>query len=117
VESDEQTYREMVAAQTDQQIDHWAADLFMDFAKRRGVGTAIAAFQRAAGLDERGFQRVFLVGGGPDHVVGIDTAGDLAAPIFELPKAVTGLRLTDPDARAKLVDFLVGGREVMAYTP
>jgi hypothetical protein len=117
VESDEQTYREMVAAQTDQQIDHWAADLFMDFAKRRGVGTAIAAFQRAAGLDERGFQRVFLVGGGPDHVVGIDTAGDLAAPIFELPKAVIGLRRTDPDARAKLVDFLVGGREVMAYTP
>jgi hypothetical protein len=117
VESDEQTYREMVAAQTDQQIDHWAADLFVDFAKRRGVGTAIASFQRAAGLDERGFQRVFLVGGGPDHVVGIDTAGDLAAPIFELPKAVTGLRRTDPDARAKLVDFLVGGREVMAYTP
>ena len=112
-----QSYREMVAAQGDEQIDTWAADLFMDFAKRRGVGTAIAAFSRAAGLDARGFQRVFLVGGGPDHVVGIDTAGDLAAPIFELPKAVAGLRRTDPDARSKLVDFLVDHREVMSYTP
>jgi hypothetical protein len=107
----------MVAAQRDEQIDTWAADLFMDFAKRRGVGRAIAAFSRAAGLDARGFQRAFLVGGGPDHVVGIDTAGALAAPIFELPKAVAGLRRTDPDARAKLVDFLVDHREVMSYTP
>jgi hypothetical protein len=115
--TDEQPYREMVTDQTDAQIDHWAADLFIDFAKRRGVGTAIAAFQAAAGLDERGFQRVFLVGGGPDHVVGIDTAGALAAPIFELPKAVAGLRRTDPAARAKLVDFLVDHREVMSYTP
>jgi hypothetical protein len=112
-----QPYREMVAVQSDEQIDSWAADLFMDFAKRRGVGTAIAAFSRAAGLDARGFQRAFLVGGGPDHVIGIDTAGALAAPIFELPKAVAGLRRTDPDARAKLVDFLVDHREVMSYTP
>jgi hypothetical protein len=110
-------YRKMVVAQTDEQIDTWAADLFMDFAKRRGVGTAIAAFSRAARLDRRGFQRVFLIGGGPDHVVGIDTAGELAAPIFELPKAVAGLRRTDPDARAKLIDFLVDHREVMSYTP
>jgi hypothetical protein len=110
-------YREMVAAQSDEQIDTWAADLIMDFAKRRGLGTAIAAFNRAAGLDARGFQRVFLVGGGPDHVIGIDTAGELAAPIFELPRAVAGLRRTDPDARAKLVDFLVDHREVMSYTP
>ena len=27
------TYREMVARQTDEQIDTWAADLFIDFAK------------------------------------------------------------------------------------
>jgi hypothetical protein len=107
----------MVEAQADDQIDTWAADLFVDFAKRLGVGTAIAAFQRAADLDERGFQRAFLVGGGPDHVVGIDTAGQLAAPIFELPRAIRGLRATDPEARAKLVDFLVDHREVMSYTP
>jgi len=116
-EIEEKDYREMVVAQTDAQVDTWAADLFMDFAKRMGVGTAIEAFCRAAGLDARGFQRVFLVGGGPDHVVGIDTAGSLAAPIFELPKAIAGLRRIAPDARDKLVDFLVEQREVMAYTP
>jgi hypothetical protein len=109
-------YRAMVSAQSDQQIDTWAADLFMDFAKRKGVGTAIAAFCDVTGLDARGFQRAFLVGGGPDHVVGIDTAGELAAPIFELPKAIQGLRRLDPDARSRLIDFLVGQREVMSYT-
>lgn len=114
-EVEEQPYREMVEAQDDRQIDRWAADLFIDFAKRMGVGTAIDAFSRAAALDARGFQRALLVGGGPDHVVGIDTAGSLAAPIFELPKAIAGLRKIDPDARAKLVDFLVANREVMSY--
>lgn len=116
-ESEERAYREMVSQQSDEQIDVWSGDLFIDFAKRRGVGTAIAAFCGAAGIDEKGFQRAFLVGGGPDHVVGIDTAGALAAPIFELPKAVAGLRRIDPAARDKLVDFLVGQREVMSYTP
>ena len=114
---DEKGYRDMVEEQPDEQIDYWAADLFVDFAKRRGVGTAIAAFCRAARLDERGFQRVFLVGGGPDHVVGIDTGGALAAPIFELPKAIDGLRKIDPQARERLIDFLVDHREVMSYTP
>ena len=116
-EIEEKGYREMVVAQDDGQVDTWAADLFIDFAKRIGVGTAIEAFCRATGLDARGFQRAFLVGGGPDHVVGIDTAGSLAAPIFELPKAIAGVRRIDPDARAKLIDFLVEQREVMSYTP
>ncbi len=114
---DERPYREMVSGQSDEQVDRWAADLFVDFAKRRGVGTAIAAFCRVADLDERGFQRTFLVGGGPDHVIGIDTAGQLSAPIFELPRAVEGLRLTDKRARQKLIKFLVSQREVMSYTP
>jgi len=113
---DEKGYREMVSAQDDAQIDTWASDLFIDFAKRRGVGQAIAAFCVATELDQRAFQRAFLVGGGPDHVVGIDTAGSLAAPIFELPKAIAGVRRTDPAAREKLVDFLVEHREVMSYT-
>ncbi|MGZ6372688.1 MAG: hypothetical protein ACXWL8_04760 [Candidatus Limnocylindria bacterium] len=115
--AEERTYRSMVEAQTDQQIDTWAADLFIDFAKRMGVGTAIAAFCAVADLDAKGFQRAFLVGGGPDHVVGIDTAGALAAPIFELSRAIAGLRRTDPDARGKLIAFLVGERAVMSYTP
>jgi len=114
-EIEETGYRDMVAAQDDAQIDTWAADLFIDFAKRIGVGTAIEAFCRATGLDARGFQRAFLVGGGPDHVIGIDTAGALAAPIFELPKAIAGLRRIDSEARAKLITFLVEHREVMSY--
>jgi hypothetical protein len=116
-EVDEAPYREMLEAQDDAQLDTWAADLIVDFAKRLGVGNAIAAFSRAAGVDARGFQRAFLVGGGPDHVVGIDTAGALAAPIFELPKVIRGLRRIDPDARRKLIRFLAEHHEVMSYTP
>ena len=115
-EVDERSYREMVSAQNASQVDTWAADLFIDYAKRLGVGNAIASFCEVSGLDARGFQRAFLVGGGPDHVVGIDTAGSLAAPIFELPKAIAGLRRTDPSAQDKLVNFLVVNREVMSYT-
>ena len=48
-------------------------------------------------------------------MVGLDTAGSLAAPIFELPKAIRGLRRPDPEARRNLVDFLVDHREVMTY--
>lgn len=114
-EVEEGPYREMVTAQDASQVDTWAADLFIDYAKRLGVGRAIASFCDATGLDARGFQRAFLVGGGPDHVVGIDTAGSLAAPIFELPKAIAGLRRIDPKAQEKLVDFLVANREVMSY--
>ena len=114
-EADERSYREMVSAQGASQVDTWAADLFIDYAKRLGVGTAIASFCEVSGLDARGFQRAFLVGGGPDHVVGIDTAGSLAAPIFELPRAIAGLRRIDTGARAKLIDFLVTHREVMSY--
>lgn len=113
---DETEYRQMLGEQEDTQLNTWAADLFIDYAKRLGVGNAIAAFQRATGLDARGFQRAFLVGGGPDHVIGIDTAGSLAAPIFELPKAIAGLRRLDPDARTKVIDFLAEHREVMSYT-
>lgn len=113
---DEGEYRQMVEEQEDTQINIWAADLFIDFAKRLGVGDAIAAFSRAAGIDQRGFQRAFLVGGGPDHVIGIDTAGAVAAPVFELPRAIAGLRRIDPEARRKLIDFLVDHREVMSYT-
>ena len=49
---DERSYRDMVEDRDAGQVDAWAADLFMDFAKRMGVGTAIASFCRAAGLDE-----------------------------------------------------------------
>jgi hypothetical protein len=117
IEGDAKGYREMVSAQSDEQIDRWSADLFIDFAKRIGVGTAIAAFCRATELDAKGFQRAFLVGGGPDHVIGIDTAGAVAAPIFELPKAIVGVRRIDPRARERLIDFLAEHREVMSYTP
>ena len=41
---DARSYREMVSAQEATQVDTWAADLFIDFAKRIGVGRAIEAF-------------------------------------------------------------------------
>ena len=49
---EERGYRSMVEAQGDPQIDTWAADLFIDFAKRLGVGTAVAAFCNVTGMGE-----------------------------------------------------------------
>ena len=127
-ETDEGSYRAMVSEQNDQQVDTWAADLFIDFAKRMGVGTAIAAFCEAAGLDARGFQRAFLVGGGPDHVVGIDTAGRVSVansgiqhllgyerdelvgePFHRLLKASELLERTGADTLDEAFDILVRG--------
>ena len=85
-EVDERSYREMVSAQDAAQVDTWAADLFIDFAKRLGVGNAIAAFCRATGLDEVGSSAPSCRGG-PDRRR-LDTAGSLAAPIFDLPRAI-----------------------------
>ena len=52
-------YRERLNEQTDEQIDAWAAELMRDVAIRRGVLTVIRDFIATAGIDERGFERMF----------------------------------------------------------
>ena len=108
-------YRARLDEQTDDQIDAWAAELMRDIAIRRGVLTVIADFLRAAGIDERGFERVFAAGGGPPAVIGRDREGRLLVPAITLHALVPGIRSETPDGRRRLIDYLVANFEDLVY--
>ena len=110
-----QEYRERLNEQTDEQIDAWAAELMRDVAIRRGVLTVIRDFLTAAGIDERGFERVFAAGGGPPAVVGRDRQGQLLVPAITLYALVPGIRAMRPDGRARLIEYLVANFEDLVY--
>lgn len=105
--ADPATYRERLEQQPDEQIDAWASELMRDLAKRKGVVGVIAAFRRSCGLSERDFERVFSSGGGPPATVGRDAAGQLIVPAVSLWAIPAGLRVEFPDARRRLIDYLV----------
>ena len=108
-------YRERLAEQSDDQLDSWAAELMRDVAIRRGVRKVVADFRAAAGLDEAGFERVFASGGGPPAVVGRDSGGALMVPAITLFALVPGIRSAMPDARDRLIAYLVANFNELVY--
>jgi hypothetical protein len=108
-------YRARLAEQSDEQIDAWAAELMRDVAIRRGVIRVIADFERASKLNDRQFERVFASGGGPPAVIGRDGDGRLMVPAITLYALVPGLRSQLPDARQRLIEYLVENFEEIVY--
>jgi hypothetical protein len=108
-------YRDRLREETDQQIDAWAEELMRDVALRRGVARVVADVQRAAGLDELSFRRVFGRGGGPAASIGRDAQGRPMVPAVTLYCLVRGLRIEVPDARDRLIDYLVGCFDEIVY--
>ncbi len=108
-------YRERLSEQTDDQIDAWMAELMRDVAVRRGVVKVVADVQKAAHLDERALRRVFARGGGAPQVVGKDAQGHLMVPAIALHFLVPGLRAEVPEARERLIAFLVAGFDEIVY--
>lgn len=108
-------YRTRLAEQSDEQIDAWAAELMRDIAIRRGVLRVIADFRRAAGLDERQFERVFASGGGPPAVIGRDADGRLLVPAITLYALVAGARSQLKDGRDRLIEYLVLNFHELVY--
>jgi hypothetical protein len=108
-------YRERLRQQTDQQLDAWVAELLRDVAKRRGLASVIVEFRKTAHLDDKGFRRVFARGGGAPQTVGIDAAGHLMVPTISLHFLVPGLRAEVPDARDRLIAYLVGSFDEIVY--
>jgi len=108
-------YRERLREQTDDQIDAWAAELMRDVAVRRGVVKVVADVQKTAHLDERAFRRVFARGGGAPQVVGKDVQGRLMVPAIALHFLVPGLRAEVPDARERLIAYLVACYDEIVY--
>ena len=112
---DPKEYERRLAEQSDEQIDAWAAELMRDVAIRRGVLKVIADFRRAAGLDERQFERVFASGGGPPAVIGRDGQGRLMVPAITLYTLVPGVRSQLPDGRERLIAYLVENFDELVY--
>jgi hypothetical protein len=100
-------YRERLRAQSDEQLDTWAAELLRDVAKRRGVARVVADVQKTARLNEDALKRVYARGGGAPAMVGKDSHGQLMLPAISLHCLVSGLRVEMPDARDRLIDYLV----------
>jgi len=105
--ADPTEYAARLAEQTDDQIDAWAAELMRDLAKRRGVVGVVAGFCAAADLSEADLERVFASGGGAPATIGREAEGRLIVPAVGLWALVPGLRARRPDARDRLVDYLV----------
>lgn len=108
-------YRRRLADQTEEQIDAWAMELLRDVAKRRGVVRVVADFVRSARLSEPEFERVFASGGGAPATLGRDRAGNLIVPTISLYALVPGIRTETPDARTRLVDYLVDNFDELVY--
>jgi hypothetical protein len=113
--ADPKEYRDRLAEQSDDQLDAWAAELMRDVAIRRGVRKVVADFRAAAALDEAGFERVFASGGGPPAVVGRDSSGALMVPAITLYSLVAGIRSAVPDARDRLIEYLVANFNELVY--
>ena len=108
-------YRARLREQPDEQLDAWAAEAMRDISIRHGVVEVLRDFCAASGLDEPGLQKVFAAGGGPSAVVGRDGAGRLMVPAVTLHCLVRGSRAVLPDAREKIVEYLVENFGELVY--
>jgi hypothetical protein len=108
-------YRKRLGEQTDEQLDSWARELMRDVAIRRGVITVVSDVQRTARLDESGFRRIFARGGGAPQTVGHDAEGHLMVPAISLHCLVAGIRADVPNARARVIDYLVANLDEIVY--
>ena len=113
--SDPSEYRTRLADQSDEQIDAWAAELMRDVAIRRGVVKVVTDFQRAARLDDGGFERVFAAGGGPPASVGRNADGKVMVPAITLWALVPGIRSQVSDGRQRLIEYLVANFDELVY--
>jgi hypothetical protein len=113
--ADPKEYRVRLADAEDGQIDGWVAELLRDVVIRRGIVKVVTDFRTATRLDEPGFERVFTSGGGPAAVLGRDRAGHLVVPTITLHYLVPGMRSQVPDARARLIEYLVANFDELVY--
>ena len=106
--ADPKEYRARLDEQSDEQIDSWAAELMRDMSIRKGVLYVLEEFGHACRLDDTGIQRVFSAGGGAPATAGKTADGRLMMPAISLRYLVPGLRAETPDARERLIAYLVG---------
>ncbi|HUR16637.1 MAG TPA: hypothetical protein VMZ33_05090 [Candidatus Limnocylindrales bacterium] len=110
-----QEYRERLLEQSDEQVDAWVAELMRDISIRTGVREVLAKLRRALGTDDTGLQRLFATGGGPVATAGRTANGELMVPAISLFYFVIGIRALMPDARDRLISYLVDSFHEIVY--
>ena len=110
-----QEYRQRLQEQPDAQVDAWVAELMRDMSIRRGVIDVVKAFKRAMGTDDAGLTRLYASGGGPVAAVGRTESGELMVPAISLYYLVAGARSLMPDARDRLINYLVDSFHEIVY--
>lgn len=100
-------YRQRLEEQPDERIDAWVAELMRDTSIRRGVLEVVRDFRSASGVDDEGLERLYAAGGGPPAAVGRTVEGALMVPATSLHYFATGSRRLLPDARDRLIGYLV----------
>ena len=109
-------YRKRLEEQPDAQIDAWAAELMRDMSIRRGVREVLDGLRRAMGADDSGLKRLYATGGGPVAAVGRTDNGEMMVPAISLYYFVSGARTLMPDARGRLIAYLVDNFHEIVYT-
>jgi hypothetical protein len=113
--SSPQEYRQRLDDQPDAQVDAWAAELMRDVSIRRGVRQVLHGLREAIGTDDAGLTRIYTAGGGPAAAVGRTDKGEMMVPAISLHFFVSGAHTLLPDARAKLIEYLVENFEEIVY--
>lgn len=110
-----QEYRQRLDQQPDEQIDAWAAELMRDVSIRRGVREVLAGLRSAMGTNDDGLRRMFASGGGPAATIGHTSEGEMMVPAISLRFLVDGARADMPDARNRLIEYLVASFHEIVY--
>ena len=108
-------YRARLSEQSDQQLDAWAAELMRDTSIRRGVRQVLTDLRKAMGMDDNGLRRLYAAGGGPVSAVGKTESGEMMVPAISLFYFVAGARSLLPDARDRLIAYLVDSFHEIVY--
>lgn len=110
-----QEYRQRLDDQADERIDAWAAELMRDMSIRRGVRQVLAELRHAMATDDAGLRRLFSAGGGAAAAVGRTDQGEMMVPAISLRYFVPGARAVMPDARNRLIEYLVASFHDIVY--
>lgn len=108
-------YRRRLGEQPDEQIDAWAGELMRDMSIRRGVLPVLDELRHATGLSDAQLERAYAAGGGAPATVGRTSDGKLMVPAITLRHFVPGIRRDLPDARNRLIEYLVLNFEELVY--
>ena len=110
-----QEYRQRLDEQPDERIDAWAAELMRDTSIRRGVRQVLGELRKALGTNDSGLKKLFTAGGGPAAAFGVTDTGEAMVPAISLRFFVAGIRANVPDARSRLIEYLVASFHDIVY--